>query len=114
MSETTITNYFDAQSNSSQNPQEKQEENEEAESKPCPFCKKEVATTQHWLMACPVTLLFYTVCMEEHILITDLTSKAHSANNLAKLVKATHTIHRVALARGAIGLETTPIVAAVS
>jgi hypothetical protein len=111
---TIANNTADTQDTSGQNPHETQEENNEPGCRPCPFCKKGIATTQHWLMSCPVTLLFYTSCLEEQVLITDLTSKHYPANTLAKIIKATHTIHRVALARGAIGLETTPITTAAS
>ena len=106
---TPADNSTDIQCANYPTPHESQEDHNNPGCRLCSFCKKEIATTQHWLMSCPVTLLFYTVCLEEHVLVTDLTSKAYSANTLAKLVKATHTIHRVALARGAIGLETTPI-----
>ena len=76
-----------------------------SQAKPCPFCRQNVATTQHWMISCPVTLLFFSIIFEEVVQCTDIMSKRCTAARTAKTAKAMHTLHRVALARGAIGAE---------
>ena len=83
-------------------------------SRPCPFCRTDVATTQRWLTSCPVSLLFFSLTMEQVLQRTDLITKQYTAKPTAINAKTTHTLHRVALARGAIGQEASPIVPTIS